>query len=80
MLNDTLSPESIDIDAAPGALGLYQFDSKVAKHFFCKTCGIYTFHETIRMPGHFRVNLGCVEGLDTFALEEPDFFDGKGLL
>jgi len=60
-------------------LGLYQFGIKTAKHYFCKECGIYTFHETARVPGHYRVNLGCIEGVDSFALE-ADIFDGKHLL
>ena len=25
-------------------LSMYQFHSKVAKHFFCSICGIYTHH------------------------------------
>lgn len=57
-------------------LGLYQFGSGVAKHYFCKTCGIYTFHETIRAPGHYRVNLGCCDDIDVTALPF-DVFDGR---
>jgi hypothetical protein len=79
-----MSPQPIpaaqlDIEAEQGALGLYQFGQKTAKHFFCKHCGIYPFHETARFPGHYRVNLGCVEDVDTFSLE-ADVFDGKHLL
>jgi hypothetical protein len=65
MSNFFLSPDALTIDAAAGQIGLYQFASKVAKHHFCKTCGIYTFHETKRKPGHYRVNLGCIDVLDT---------------
>lgn len=74
-----IAPEQFAIDAEDGALGLYQFGQKTAKHYFCKNCGIYTFHETARMPGHYRVNLGCIEGIDPFALEY-DVFDGRHLL
>jgi hypothetical protein len=70
--------EQLKIDAEEGALGLYQFGARTAKHYFCKTCGIYTFHETARKAGHFRVNLGCVEGVDPLALE-IDIIDGKSL-
>lgn len=73
-----LSAGELRIDAKPGALALYQFGSGVAKHYFCKRCGIYPFHETLRKPGHFRVNLGCVEEIDPFSLESQ-LFDGRSL-
>jgi hypothetical protein len=79
MYPDFIPGEALEIDAAEGSLGLYQFGAKTAKHFFCKHCGIYTFHETARRPGHYRVNLGCVDGVDTFALA-VEVFDGKHLL
>ena len=79
MSSEIISPEKLKIDAKDGKLGLYQFGIKTAKHYFCKECGIYPFHETARKPGYFRVNLGCVEGVDTFSLE-AELFDGKHLL
>ena len=79
MSADVIAADKIKIDAQDGMLGLYQFGAKTARHYFCKQCGIYTFHETARMPGHLRVNLGCVDGVDTFQLE-ADTFDGKHLL
>ena len=79
MTPEAIAPEKFIIQAKDGALGVYQFGAKTAKHYFCRECGIYPFHETARMPGHFRANLGCVEGIDTFALE-VDVFDGKHLL
>lgn len=79
MSTEAVPPDRFHIEAADGALGLYQFGSQTAKHYFCKNCGIYPFHETSRKIGHFRVNLGCVEGIDPFNLEW-DLFDGKHLL
>jgi hypothetical protein len=80
MMSAELIPEAeLNIDADPEALGLYQFGAKTAKHFFCKNCGIYTFHETARKAGHYRVNLACIEGIDIFSLEF-ELFDGKHLL
>ena len=61
-----------------GSLGLYEFDNKAAHHFFCKKCGVYPFHQTFRMPDHYRVNLGCIESIDTETLE-VDLFEGKKL-
>jgi hypothetical protein len=51
------------------ALTLYQFNTKVAKHYFCKHCGIYPFHQTRKDPLLWRVNIGCLEGVDPYALE-----------
>lgn len=80
MMSPQMIPqEQLQIDADEGALGLYQFGAKTAKHYFCKQCGIYTFHETARAPGHYRVNLGCIDDLDTDGFE-VDVFDGKHLL
>jgi len=73
-----LAPEELQIDADDDALGLYQFDTKVAKHFFCKHCGIYPFHETMRQPGYYRVNLGCIDEIDTNTFGYS-VFDGKSL-
>ena len=79
MSSEVIAPEALQIDAEKGTLGLYQFGEGTAKHFFCTRCGIYPFHQTVRKPGHYRVNLGCLEGVDTFALPF-DLFDGKHLL
>ena len=65
-------------DAMKNRLGVYQFGDRKAKHYFCKNCGIYPFHETMRFPGQCRVNLGCVDGVDTFALAVK-VFDGAAL-
>lgn len=71
--------EKFRIEARDGALGMYQSGRKQAKHYFCKDCGVSTFSEAIRWPGQYIVNLGCVDGVDTFALESV-VFDGKHLL
>jgi hypothetical protein len=78
MSSFTLAPDDIYIEAKGDALRVYQFDTKIAKHYFCNKCGIYPFHETMRQPGHYRVNLGCIDEVDTESLE-VDVFDGKSI-
>lgn len=73
-----LAPNEIKKTVLAGSLSTYEFGSNVAKHHFCNRCGIYTFHETMRMPGHFRVNLGCIEGIDSLSLPY-EVFDGASL-
>ena len=78
MSDFTIPPDKFEIKAEDEALGLYQFDTKIAKHYFCKTCGIYPFHETMIKPGNYRVNLGCIDEIDTNAIN-VSIFDGKNI-
>jgi hypothetical protein len=50
-------------------LTLYQFNTRVAKHYFCRHCGIYPFHQTRKDPLRWRANIGCLEGIDPYTLE-----------
>ena len=49
-----------------------------ARHHFCGKCGIHTFVETRLNPGHYRINLGCVDELDALRIPEK-IYDGKAL-
>jgi hypothetical protein len=79
MSPEAISVETLKIEANAEDLGLYQFDTKIAKHYFCRRCGIYTHNEMARKPGYCRVNLGCIDDLDSSAFEVT-VFDGKNLL
>ena len=79
MTTESIAPEDITIDIEEDALGLYEFGTKTAKHYFCKKCGIYTFHQRRSKPGFYGVNLGCLEGVDLSVLEEINV-DGKNWL
>ena len=59
-------------------LSLYQFNTDIAKHFFCKKCGIYTHHNRKSDPNGMGVNLGCIEDLDSMEFDAIQF-DGKQL-
>ena len=48
-------------------------------NFFCKACGIFTYiADGENGKDGYRVNLGCVEGLDTLALDIT-IIDGKSV-
>ena len=61
----SMLPECLKVTAEDEVIGRYQFGTHVAKHYFCKQCGIYTFHETRSMPGQLRVNLGCIDAINS---------------
>lgn len=50
-------------------LSCYRFGDHDVNHYFCKTCGIYPFHDGTATPGRYRVNLGCVIDVDPFTLQ-----------
>ena len=55
----------------------YKFHSKVANHFFCSICGIYTHHNPRRDPKLFGFNIGCIDELDNKKFENIKKLDGK---
>ena len=73
-----IASSDMHISDTEGTLSTYEFGTKVAKHHFCNRCGIYTFHQTLRAPGHYRANIGCLEGIESTNLVF-DVFDGASL-
>jgi len=61
-----------------GDLTLYQFNTKTAKHLFCKHCGVHSFGHPRTAPSAYLVNVRC---LDDFDLEAANpsvvIFDGR---
>lgn len=57
-----------DLKVTKGAdnLALYTWNTGVAKHYFCKTCGIYTHHQRRSDPNEYGFNIGCIEGVNPF--------------
>ena len=57
-------------------LTLYQWGDRDVNHYFCSTCGVYPFHEVAQRPGHYRINLGCIDDIDPLTLA-IDLIDGR---
>ncbi len=53
----------------------YQFGSNVARHTFCRNCGIHSFYVPRSAPNGVSVNLRCLEGVDIEQVR-PRLFDG----
>ncbi len=57
------------------ALATYRFNTGVAAHHFCRTCGIHSFYVPRSHPDAIDVNVRCLDGtpIDRFDIEA---FDG----
>lgn len=62
--------------AGADRLGTYTFNTGVAKHTFCGTCGVKAFYVPRSNPDGWSVNLRCIDPgtLEHVAFEE---FDGR---
>ena len=50
--------------AGEDALAEYRFHTMTARHFFCKTCGIYPFHRKRVTPDYLGINVMCLHDFD----------------
>jgi hypothetical protein len=57
-------------------LTTYEFNTRVAKHWFCSHCGIHGFYVPRSDPDKIDVNARCLDGVDPNDLQ-PRMFDGK---
>jgi len=59
------------------ALTTYQFGTHVAKHTFCRHCGIHAFYVPRSDPDKVSVNARCLDDIDQATLRPDRFFDGQ---
>jgi len=57
-------------------LSTYQFNTGVAKHHFCRHCGVHSFYVPRSDPDKIDVNVRCLDGVDLAAIA-PARFDGR---
>lgn len=56
-------------------LSCYSFNTHVAKHYFCTTCGLRPFYIPRSNPDGYSVNARCLDPLPADLVIEP--FDGR---
>lgn len=62
--------------AGAEVLSMYTFNTGVARHLFCRLCGIKSFYVPRSNPDGYSVNLRCVDTAGFEAIEYEDF-DGR---
>ena len=72
----TAALEAIEVVRGGDLLRRYQFNTHVAEHWFCGVCGIHTHHRRRSNPNEYGYNVGCLDGVDPFALGPVPTSDG----
>ena len=68
--------DAFELLSGADALATYEFNTRVAKHQFCRTCGIHAFYVPRSDPDKIDVNARCLDGVDPATLM-PHPFDGR---
>ena len=74
-----LAARQADFQLLAGAenLTLYQFNTGTARHHFCKTCGVYIYHNRRVDPDQVGLNLACLDGVSPFDLPQIPVWNGR---
>lgn len=69
-------PEDFELVSGENDLATYEFNTGIAKHHFCKTCGVHPFYRPRSHPGSYDVNVRCLDG-DAMTRFSVKPFDGR---
>ena len=69
-------PAQFELLSGEGDLVTYQFNTGVAKHMFCRVCGIHPFYVPRSDPDKIDVNVRCLDDVDLAAIAIKPF-DGR---
>jgi hypothetical protein len=72
----TVPLDGLDIVKGAENLTLYSWGTHTAKHYFCKTCGIYTHHQRRLNPNEYGVNMGGLERVTPQDFKDIPTWDG----
>jgi len=72
----TVPAESFQLLKGDTSLVEYRFNTGVARHLFCGTCGIKSFYVPRSHPHSYSVNLNCIDLPEQVDLTLDDF-DGR---
>ena len=59
----SIPKDAFVLESSSDFLGEYVWNKKIAKHYFCNECGVYTHHIRRRDPEQISVNLMCVDDI-----------------
>jgi hypothetical protein len=69
-------PGRFELIGGKDNLTTYEFNTRTAKHTFCKVCGVHPFYVPRSDPDKIDVNVRCLDDIDLAAIS-PKRFEGK---
>ena len=74
----TINKEDLKIVKGEDKIKIYQFNTKVAKHYFCSECGVQTHNLRRSDPNTYGINVGCIDEIKTNELFKLKTFINDG--
>jgi|SRR5580698_7887087 hypothetical protein len=75
-LHLVVPPEDFELVQGREELTTYRFNTGLAQHTFCRTCGVHSFYVPRSDPDKIDVNVRCLDGVDPSRLARRSF-DGQ---
>jgi hypothetical protein len=76
ILHLIVAPEQFELLSGRDDLTTYTFNTGVAKHTFCRHCGMHPFYVPRSDPDKIDVNVRCIDDIDLAAIRVKPF-DGR---
>jgi len=76
ILHLIVPPERFELLSGRDDIATYTFNTGVAKHTFCRHCGMHPFYVPRSDPDKIDVNVRCIDDID-IATIRPKQFDGR---
>ncbi len=78
VLHHRVAPDALRLIQGEDALTVYRFGTGLAKHTFCRVCGIHPFSRPRAAPELYTVNVNVLDDYD-IDVEQPEIitFDGR---
>jgi hypothetical protein len=77
ILHLPVAGERLQILSGADELATYVFNTGIAKHTFCRHCGIHAFYTPRTDPENYSVNARCLDAFDPATMGPRRLFDGQ---
>ncbi len=61
-----IAQAGLTIEQGSDALACYQFNTRVAEHWFCRQCGIHVYHRPRSDPTIYTLNAATLDGVRVY--------------